>query len=60
MLNSTLGKPISTTPENVAPENPQQVAAVDNFDGNNSAPAAQPATARTAAPASSGNNPFRN
>ena len=60
MLNSTLGKPVSTSPENVAPENPEQVAAVDNFNGNGAAPAAQPAAARTTAPASSGNNPFRN
>lgn len=31
MLNSTLGKPVSTSPDSVAPENPQQDAAVDNF-----------------------------
>jgi outer membrane protein len=58
-LNSALGKAVSTSPENVAPENPQQAAAVDNFNGNSPSPAAQPATARTSAPASSGNNPFR-
>ncbi|MBE8907259.1 MULTISPECIES: outer membrane channel protein TolC [Enterobacter] len=60
MLNSALGKPVSTSPESVAPENPDQVAAVDNFNGNSNTPAAQPAAARTTAPASKGNNPFRN
>ncbi|MEZ6877712.1 outer membrane channel protein TolC [Enterobacter sp. KBR-315C3_2022] len=59
-LNSALGKPVSTSPENVAPENPQQDAAVDNFNGNDSAPVAQPAAARSTAPASKGTNPFRN
>ena len=59
MLNSTLGKPVSTSPESVAPENPDQVAAVDNFNANGSTPAAQPAAARSTAPASSGSNPFR-
>ncbi len=37
-LNSSLGKPISTTPEAVAPENPQQDASADGLT---------PATART-------------
>ncbi|AHJ76527.1 MULTISPECIES: outer membrane channel protein TolC [Kosakonia] len=41
-LNSTLGKPVDTAPESVAPENAQQAASVDNFNGN-----AQPAAART-------------
>ena len=41
-LNSTLGKPVDTSPESVAPENAQQAASVDNFNGN-----AQPAAART-------------
>ena len=59
MLNSTLGKPVSTSPDSVAPENPQQDAAVDNFTANSSAPVAQPAAARSTAPASSGTNPFR-
>lgn len=59
MLNSTLGKPVSTSPDSVAPENPQQDAAVDNFTANSSAPVAQPAAARGTAPASSGTNPFR-
>jgi len=54
-LNSQLGKEISTSPETVAPENPQQTANVDN------GPAAQPApvAARPAAQRSSA-NPFRN
>ncbi|WLI75754.1 outer membrane channel protein TolC [Kosakonia sp. H02] len=41
-LNSALGKSISTAPENVAPENPQQQANVDNFSAS-----AQPAAERT-------------
>ncbi|WP_086873379.1 outer membrane channel protein TolC [Kosakonia pseudosacchari] len=41
-LNSTLGKPVDTAPESVAPEDAQQAASVDNFNGN-----AQPAAART-------------
>ncbi|SCC48171.1 outer membrane channel protein TolC [Kosakonia oryziphila] len=41
-LNNALGKNVSTTPESVAPENPQQDASVDNFNGN-----VQPAAART-------------
>ncbi|PDO86214.1 outer membrane channel protein TolC [Kosakonia pseudosacchari] len=41
-LNSTLGKPVDTAPESVAPEDTQQAASVDNFNGN-----AQPAAART-------------
>ncbi|AGB76704.1 type I secretion outer membrane protein, TolC family [Enterobacteriaceae bacterium strain FGI 57] len=32
-LNSTLGKPVSTTPESVAPENPQQDASADGYNG---------------------------
>ena len=60
MLNSTLGKPVSTSPDSVAPENPEQDAAVDNFNANGSAPVAQPAAARSTSPASSGTNPFRN
>ena len=74
-LNSTLGKPIPTSPESVAPENPQQDAAVANFNGNGNTamPAAQPASTATPAAAtrqsattngaattrSSGANPFR-
>ncbi|MDU2733324.1 MAG: outer membrane channel protein TolC [Mixta calida] len=54
-LNSQLGKEISTSPESVAPENPQQTARVNN------GPSAEPAapTARPAAQRSSA-NPFRN
>ncbi len=33
-LNAALGKPISTTPESVAPENPQQDASADGYNGN--------------------------
>jgi len=59
MLNSTLGKPVSTTPENVAPENPQQDASADGYNANDAAPVAQPAAARTTTNNSAG-NPFRN
>ncbi|MNE05396.1 Outer membrane protein TolC precursor [compost metagenome] len=59
MLNSTLGKPVSTTPENVAPENPQQDASADGYNANDSAPVAQPAAARTTTNNAAG-NPFRN
>lgn len=41
-LNNSLGKNVSTAPESVAPENPQQDASVDNFNGN-----VQSAAART-------------
>lgn len=57
-LNSTLGKPISTTPDTVAPQNPQQDAAVNDFNGTGNLPAAQPTAARSTS--STGNNPFRN
>lgn len=57
-LNNTLGKPISTTPDTVAPQNPQQDAAVNDFNGTGNLPAAQPTTARSTS--STGNNPFRN
>ncbi|WP_436893934.1 outer membrane channel protein TolC [Siccibacter turicensis] len=60
-LNSVLGKPIPTTPESVAPENPQQDAYVDSVaaDGATAQPTAtaQPAAARTS---TRGSNPFRN
>lgn len=59
MLNSTLGKPVSTTPESVAPENPQQDANADGYNANSTAPAAQPAAARTTTTSSNSNNPFR-
>ncbi|MDY0971444.1 outer membrane channel protein TolC [Siccibacter turicensis] len=60
-LNSVLGKPIPTTPESVAPENPQQDAYVDSVaaDGATAQPTttAQPAAARIS---TRGSNPFRN
>ena len=54
-LNNTLGKPISTSADSVAPENPQQDATADGY-GNTTA-AMKPASARTTQ--SSGSNPFR-
>ena len=54
-LNSQLGKEISTSPESVAPENPQQTARVNNGpSAESAAPAARPAAQRSSA------NPFRN
>lgn len=53
-LNNTLGKAIATSPDSVAPENPQQDASADGY--SNTA-AAKPASTRTTR--SSGNNPFR-
>ena len=44
-LNNTLGKPISTSPENVAPENPEQEARVEKM-ANGQAPQTQPASVR--------------
>lgn len=57
-LNNTLGKPISTSPEHVAPETPQMDANADGYAANATAPAAQPASARSSS--SKSNNPFRN
>lgn len=57
-LNNTLGKPVSTTPDTVAPQNPQQDAAVNDFNGTGNLPTAQPTAARSTS--SNGNNPFRN
>ena len=51
-LNNTLGKSIATSPDSVAPENPQQDASADGY--SNTA-AAKPASARS----TSGSNPFR-
>lgn len=51
-LNNTLGKAIPTSPDNVAPENPQQDASADGY--SNTA-AVKPAAARS----TSGNNSFR-
>jgi len=54
-LNSQLGKEISTSPESVAPENPQQTARVNNgLSAEPAAPTARPAAQRSSA------NPFRN
>ncbi|MEB7501422.1 outer membrane channel protein TolC [Leclercia pneumoniae] len=44
ILNSSLGKPISTSPESVAPENPGQDASADGYAANSAAPAARPAS----------------
>ena len=57
-LNNTLGKPIPTSPDSVAPQNPQQDAAVNDFNSTGNMPAAQPTVARSTS--SNGNNPFRN
>ncbi|WP_425135260.1 outer membrane channel protein TolC [Citrobacter braakii] len=57
-LNNTLGKPIPTSPDSVAPQNPQQDAAVNDFNSNGNMPAAQPTAAHSTS--SNGNNPFRN
>ncbi|MDU6818704.1 MAG: outer membrane channel protein TolC [Leclercia adecarboxylata] len=45
-LNAALGKPISTTPESVAPENPQQDASADGYNGNTLTPASALTPAR--------------
>ncbi|WP_084222821.1 outer membrane channel protein TolC [Trabulsiella guamensis] len=58
-LNNALGKPISTTPESVAPENPQQDASADGYSADNAAPAVQPAATRTTSGSKTA-NPFRN
>ncbi|HHG8772110.1 TPA: outer membrane channel protein TolC [Raoultella planticola] len=55
-LNNTLGKPVATSPDSVAPENPQQDASADGYSGN-AAPTATPAATRTTK--TSGTNPFR-
>ncbi|HAT7567459.1 TPA: outer membrane channel protein TolC [Citrobacter werkmanii] len=57
-LNNTLGKPVSTTPDTIAPQNAQQDAAADGYTSNSATPAAQPTAARTTS--SNGTNPFRN
>lgn len=57
-LNNTLGKPVSTTPDTIAPENAQQDAAADGYTSNSATPAAQSTAARSTS--STGNNPFRN
>lgn len=58
-LNNSLGKPVSTAPESVAPENPEQDAAVNNMaNGGGAAPAIQPAAATRSSNGNS-SNPFR-
>lgn len=58
-LNNSLGKQVSTTPESVAPENPQQDAAVNNMENSGgAAPAVQPAAANRSTTGNS-SNPFR-
>ena len=57
-LNNTLGKPVSTTPDTIAPQNAQQDAAADGYTSSSTTPAAQPTAARTTS--SNGTNPFRN
>ncbi|MDI6426131.1 outer membrane channel protein TolC [Cronobacter dublinensis] len=58
-LNNSLGKPVSTTPESVAPENPQQDAAVNNMaNSGGAAPTVQPAAANRSTTGNS-SNPFR-
>lgn len=60
-LNGALGKPVSTSADSVAPENPQQDASADGY--TSTAPAAKPAavhTTTTSATSSKGANPFRN
>ena len=57
-LNSTLGKPVPTVPDTVAPETPQQDANADGYgDSSMATGAAQPASARSSA-SSRGRNPF--
>ena len=55
-LNNTLGKPVSTSPDSVAPETPQQDASADGY-ASSAAPAAKPAAVHTTK--TSGANPFR-
>lgn len=55
-LNNTLGKPVATSPDSVAPETPQQDASADGY-ASSAAPAAKPAAVHTTK--TSGANPFR-
>lgn len=57
-LNNTLGKPIPTAPDTVAPENTQQDAAADGYTASNNTAVAQPTAVRSTS--SNGSNPFRN
>ncbi|MBV7406904.1 outer membrane channel protein TolC [Enterobacter sp. ENT03] len=56
-LNSTLGKPTSTTPEAVAPENPQQDARVQNIAADTQSATTAEAPAATSN-SRNGANPF--
>ena len=56
-LNARLGKDISTSPEAVAPETPEQNAAVNNGESASANMQATPA-AQSTAPASNNRNPF--
>ncbi|HCR59111.1 outer membrane channel protein TolC [Raoultella terrigena] len=55
-LNNTLGKPVATSPDSVAPETPQQDASADGY-ASSAAPAAKPAAVHTTKTSSA--NPFR-
>lgn len=55
-LNNALSKPVSTNPENVAPQTPEQNAIADGYAPDSPAPVVQQTSVRT----SNGNNPFRN
>ncbi|WP_404651269.1 outer membrane channel protein TolC [Raoultella terrigena] len=55
-LNNTLGKPVATSPDSVAPETPQQDASADGY-ASSAAPAAKPAAVHTTNTNSA--NPFR-
>ena len=57
-LNNALSKPVSTNPENVAPQTPEQNAIADGYAPDSPAPVVQQTSART--PTSNGHNPFRN
>nr|CAA24914.1 unnamed protein product [Escherichia coli K-12] len=57
-LNNALSKPISTNPENVAPQTPEQNAIADGYAPDSPAPVVQQTSARTTT--SNGHNPFRN
>jgi outer membrane protein len=57
VLNNTLGKPVSTSPDSVAPENPQQDAAVDGF--NATALPLRHSRRRAHHARQQGSNPFR-
>ncbi|HBA3253332.1 TPA: TolC family outer membrane protein, partial [Escherichia coli] len=57
-LNNALSKPVSTNPENVAPQTPEQNAIADGYAPDSPAPVVQQTSARTTT--SNGHNPFRN